>query len=133
MASTAYLMKAKMPLITVQTVEQSSPQVGSHRHHFNTKTAFVTISLLLVGLLVVSSVIAVIAYNQAETLKRNNAISNNFNLFDILPDSPINAELFQAPQIKLLSPENRTYHVNSIPILFDSPNPTSNSSSIPPF
>jgi DNA-binding transcriptional ArsR family regulator len=123
--------EGKDALITVQTVELSSPQVGGHRHRFNTKTAFVTISLLLVGLLVVSSVVAVIAYNQSEVLRRNNSVSNSFNPFNILPDSPINAELFQAPQIKLLSPENRTYNVTSIPIVFDSPNPSSNSSSIP--
>jgi len=123
--------EGKDALITVQTVEQSSPEEGGHRHRFNTKAAFVTISLLLVGLLVVSSVIAVIAYNQADTLRRNNQVSNSFNPFDILPDSPINAELFQAPQIKLLSPENRTYNVTSIPIVFDSSNPSSNSSFIP--
>jgi len=123
--------EGKDALLTVQTVEHSSPQIGSPRHRFNTKTAFVTISLLLIGLLVVSSVIAIIAYNQTETLKRNNAISNSFNPFNILPDSPINAELFPAPQIMLLSPGNRTYNVTSIPIVFDSPNPPANHSSTP--
>jgi DNA-binding HxlR family transcriptional regulator len=123
--------EGKDALLTVQTVEHSSPQVGGHRHRFNTKTAFITISLLLVGLLIVSSVIAVIAFNQTEALKRNNAVSNDFNPFNILPDNPINAQIFQAPQIKLLSPENRTYNVNSIPIVFDSVNPRPNSSATP--
>lgn len=124
--------QGKDALLTMQTVEQSSHNAnGSHRSRFNTKTALVAISLLLVCLLVVASLIAVIEYNQADALKRDNEVYNQFNPFNILPDSPINAELFPPPQITLLSPENRTYNVTSIPIVFDSPNPSSNSSSIP--
>jgi hypothetical protein len=123
--------EGKDALLTVQTVEHSSSEIAKHRHHFNTKTALVTISLLLVGLLVVTSVIAVNAYNQADTLKKNSEMQNNFNPFGILPDNPINAKLFDAPQIKLLSPENRTYNVNSIPIVFDSVNLPANSSATP--
>jgi DNA-binding HxlR family transcriptional regulator len=121
----------KDALLTMQTVEQSSPKAnGSHRSRFNTKTALVAISLLLVCLLVVASLIAVIEYNQTDALKRDNEVYNQFNPFNILPDSPINAELFPPPQITLLSPENRTYNATSIPLVFGSPNPSSNSSSI---
>ena len=63
-------------------------------------------------------------------LRKSNEVSS-FNPFQILPDNPINAELFDAPQIKLLSPENRTYNVNNIPIVFDSVNPPPNYSATP--
>ncbi|NLB75590.1 MAG: winged helix-turn-helix transcriptional regulator [Crenarchaeota archaeon] len=119
-------------LLTVQTVEHSSTESVNHKHRFNTKTALVTISLLLVGLLVVTSVIAVISLSQTDALiKRNSQTSSSFNPFGVLPDNPINAKLFDAPQIKLLSPDNRTYSVNSIPIVFDSVNPPPNSSATP--
>jgi DNA-binding HxlR family transcriptional regulator len=122
----------KDALLTVQTVEQSSPKANkSHRRRFSTKAALATISLLLVGLLVVASVNAIIAYDQADALRRANEVPSNFNPFGILPDNPINAELFQAPQIKFLSPENCTYNVSSIPIVFDSVNPPPNHSATP--
>ena len=79
----------------------------------------------------VTSVIALNSYNQADALKRSSQTVNSFNPFGILPDNPINAKLFDAPQIKLLSPDNRTYNVNSIPIVFDSVNPPANYSSTP--
>lgn len=123
--------QGKDALLTVQTVEQSSPKANkTHRWRFSSKAALATISLLLVGLLVVASVTAIIEYDQANTLKKSTEVSS-FNLFQILPDNPINAELFEAPQIKLLSPENRTYNVNSIPIVFDSVNPPPNYSATP--
>jgi DNA-binding HxlR family transcriptional regulator len=122
----------KDALLTVQTVEQSSPKANrSHRRRFSTKVALAMISLLLIGLLVVTSATAIIEYNQADALKRANDVPSNFNPFGILPDNPINAELFQAPKIKFLSPENRTYNTTNIPIVFDSPNPPSNYSSTP--
>lgn len=123
--------EGKDALLTVQTVESSSPEIAKRRHRFNTKIGLMTISLLLVGLLVVTSVIAVNSYYQADALKRNSQTSNSFNPFGILPDNPINAKLFDAPQIKFLSPENRTYNVNSIPIVFDSVNPPPNNSATP--
>lgn len=122
--------QGKDALLTVQTVEQSSPKNNRAHRRFSNKVALTTISLLLVGLLVVTSVIAIFAYDQANTLKRSNEVSN-FNPFQILPDNPDNAKLFEAPQIKLLSPENRTYNVNSIPIVFDSVNPPPNHSASP--
>jgi DNA-binding HxlR family transcriptional regulator len=123
--------QGKDALLTVQTVEQTSPNANkTHRWRFSNKAALATIALLLMGLLVVASVTAIIEYDQANTLKKSNQVSS-FNPFQILPDGPLNAELFDAPQIKLLSPENRTYNVNNIPIVFDSVNPPPNSSATP--
>jgi DNA-binding transcriptional ArsR family regulator len=117
-------------LLTVQTVEQSSPKTNRAHKRFSNKIALTAISLLLVGLLVVTSMIAIFAYDQANTLKKSNGVSN-FNPFQILPESPINAQIFEAPQIKFLSPENRTYNVNSIPIVFDSVKPPPNNTATP--
>jgi DNA-binding HxlR family transcriptional regulator len=114
--------EGKDALITVQTVESSSPEIAKRRHRFNTKIGLVTISLLLVGLLVATSIIAVNSYYQADALRKNSQVHSNFNPFNVIPDDPINEKLFDAPQIKLLSPDNRTYNVNSIPVVFGSAN-----------
>ena len=122
--------QGKDALLTVQTVEQSSPKTNRSHTRFSNKIALTAISLLLVGLLVVTSMIAIFAYDQANTFKKSNGVSN-FNPFQILPESPINAQIFEAPQIKFLSPENRTYNVNSIPIVFDSVKPPPNNTATP--
>jgi hypothetical protein len=81
------------------------------------------LSIVLAVLLVSASVVAVVEHSKVSVLQQHSA-AYHFNLFNVVPDLPINAEIFPHPDVYLLSPENRTYNETSIPLIFSSKNST---------
>jgi DNA-binding HxlR family transcriptional regulator len=110
-------------LLTVQTVEQNKGNNGSKRRRLNTKMLLATLSIVLAVLLITASMIAVVEHSKVSVLQQHSA-AYHFNPFNVVPDLPINDEIFPHPDVYLLSPENRTYNETSIPVVFSSKNST---------
>ena len=108
--------QGKDALLTVQTVENVSVKKNHkeiHSHHFNRKIILTTVSLLLAALLIASSAIALIEYNQQVALQKEFDQVNGkgaaayFSKFGVIPVTSTNSSfnppvsMYQALQIGL--------------------------------
>ncbi len=92
--------QGKDALLTVQTVENSSPRTATkEKGHRHLKVGLKPVAVLLVALLIASSAVAVYEYNQAADFQREFTRSNSVNLqameyyseFGIIPNTNVNS------------------------------------------
>jgi DNA-binding HxlR family transcriptional regulator len=105
--------QGKDALLTVQTVENVSSIRGTknpekiHLRRFKTKMGLKSVTLLLAALLIVSSAIALLEYNQTSALQKEIARSNGINFeamayyneFGVIPTTNVNSSF--APPVSM--------------------------------
>ncbi len=103
--------QGKDALLTVQTVESATAKNNlnekMHRRHFNTKIGLKPVAFLLVALLIASSAIALLEYNQAVGLRKENSffsgvnpeVAAYYNQFGEVPNTNVNSSF--APPISM--------------------------------
>lgn len=104
--------QGKDALLTVQTVENSSPKINigekANRQHFNSKLGLKSVVIMLIALLIASSAVALLEYNQTISLHKENLFLNGaspdgaeyYNQFGaIIPITNVNSSF--APPISM--------------------------------
>jgi len=100
--------EGKDALLTVQTVENSSPRTTTkEKEHRHFKVGLKPVAFLLITLLIASTAIAIYEYNQAMVLQGEFARSNSVNLqamayyneFGVIPSTNVNSSY--APPVSM--------------------------------